>query len=128
MRRRTKHTVKKKTDESRPYLFIPTSKGDIKVLWSDIVSCEGSRSYTTLHLRNKLKLENLPFNLKDFERALPSKFFFSVHKRWIVHLDHIYKYITLQVIMDIEFPPIPVSPSKKKELLNRLHILKHGLK
>src|ERR1043165_5881898 len=86
--------INQRIDYSRPYLFIPTNTGDIKVMWDDIQSCEGSGSYTTLHLRNKTKLENLSFNLADFERNLPGKFFFRIHKSWIVHLDHIKKFIT----------------------------------
>ena len=128
MRKQIKHQVKRKTRRSnRLFIFVSTGEGLVKIFFTDIIYFSGAGSYSDIHLRNKKTIENVCFNLADFERYLPHNLFFRIHKHILANIEHIKKYRTRQLIMDDE-SLLPVSKEKTQPLLRLLPVLKHGIK
>lgn len=94
------------------------------VLVSDIIYCQGDRSYTTFHLSNEKEII-VSKNLREYEEMLPENQFIRTHQSYLVNLDHIIRYDKSNNIMRITNDiSIPVSTRKKEALLQMLKNLK----
>ena len=110
---------------TQPYnkLSVATTEGVIFINIPDILFCEATGSYTTLHLKNSDKLVTSK-TLKDFEELLGSHSFYRTHHSYIINLNEIKRYIKGDggsVLMS-NAAELPVSKRKKDEFLKKLHL------
>ncbi|BDS14463.1 LytR/AlgR family response regulator transcription factor [Aureispira anguillae] len=132
------HRLKEQKLEARVALFLEQieSKEPIKritlktvdsihiIVISDIVYCQGDRSYTTFYLSNHKEIM-VSKNLREYEGMLPMGRFIRTHQSYLVNLDHIVKYDkSNNVILTTNNYNIPVSTRKKEALLEALKNLK----
>jgi LytTr DNA-binding domain len=101
---------------------LATNKGVLVFQQEDIVRLEASGNYTIFTIKNN-KQTLASYTLSDFEPKLNPTKFLRVHKSHFVNLNYIVKYtkgdggtITME-----DGTEIPVSRSRKDELLKRLH-------
>lgn len=104
---------------------LATNKGVLVFQQNEIVRLEASGSYSIFSIQNQKKVL-ASYTLSDFEPKLDPEKFIRVHKSHIVNLGYIVKYtkgdggsLTLQ-----DGSEIPVSRSRKEELLERLPTIK----
>ena len=87
----------------------------------EIIVCSSDSNYTMVYLKdNRKKL--ISRTLKDFEALLSGPTFFRVHHSHLVNLDHVREYKRADggyLILSNKMA-IPVSRSKREELLQRL--------
>lgn len=101
---------------------LATNRGILVFQQADIVRLEASGNYTIFSIHNH-KQTLASYTLSDFEPKLNPSKFIRVHKSHVVNLQYVVKYtkgdggtLTLQ-----DGSEIPVSRSRKEELLKRLH-------
>lgn len=110
---------------TQPYnkLSVATTEGVIFINIPDILFCEATGSYTTLHLKSNDKLVTSK-TLKDFEELLEAHSFYRTHHSYIINLNEIKRYIKGDggsVLMS-NAAELPVSKRKKDEFLKKLHL------
>lgn len=104
-------------------ITIATTEGIVFIEVADILYCEASGSYTTLHLKNNDKLLSSK-TLKDFEEMLEQHPFFRVHHSYLISLNDIKRYIKGDggtVILSNK-TEVPVSKRKKDDFLKKLKL------
>jgi DNA-binding LytR/AlgR family response regulator len=98
------------------------AKADYKILrinFRDILFIEGLKEYVQIHTENKKIVTHI--SLQKMCEILPSKYFFRVHKSYIVNLQ---KIDTIQGnMLTISGKQVTVSKSQKDEFLNRINKL-----
>lgn len=101
---------------------LATNKGVLVFQQADIVRLEASGNYTIFSIHNH-KQTLASYTLSEFEPKLNPSKFIRVHKSHVVNLQYVVKYtkgdggtLTLQ-----DGSEIPVSRSRKEEVLKRLH-------
>ena len=87
-----------------------------------VVCVEGSRNYSVFHLANGRSV-TVSYSLGRFDGQLPSPYFLRVHKRYIVNLLEVVRYVKkdggiLAMSNDME---IPISAVRRKEFLDWVH-------
>lgn len=96
------------------------SQGVIELIDPRTVVCvEGSRNYSVFHGANG-RSHTVSYSLGRFDGQFLPAYFMRVHKRYIVNLYEVMRYVkkdggTLCMSNDME---VPVSPAKRKELLD----------
>lgn len=88
----------------------------------DILYCKSDGNYTELYLKNG-KMEILSKKLKDVQEMIDNEKFFRVHNSFLVNLNYISEYFKNEghyLVLE-DGSSIPVSRSKKKELLEFLN-------
>lgn len=86
-----------------------------------VVCVEGNRNYSLFHIMGR-KPYTVSYSLGRFEGTLTQPFFMRVHKRFIVNLLEVTRYVkkdggTLQMSNGLE---VPLSSSKRKVFLEWL--------
>lgn len=106
--------------KSKDFIFVKCDGKLVKVLFSEIVFCEGMKDYLKIHLSTGKYLV-IHQTMKGMEELLPSSIFMRVHKSYIVSIPAIKSFHdnTLQFSAQVQ-QEIPVSNSYKEELLKRL--------
>lgn len=106
------------------YFSLATNKGVLIFQQTEIIRLEASGNYTIFSIQNDRQTLG-SYTLADFENKLNPTQFLRVHKSHLVNLKYIVKYtkgdggtLTLQ-----DGSEIPVSRSRKDELLKRLHTI-----
>lgn len=94
-----------------------------------VVCVEGSRNYSIFHLA-KGKSVTVSYSLGRFDGQLPSTCFLRVHKRFIVNLLEVVRYVKkdggiLEISNGME---IPMSAARRKEFLEWVHRGGNGMK
>jgi len=108
----------KHQNEPLPNIALPTMEGLDFIAVKDIIYCESDNNYTNLFQTNGKKIL-LSKPLKEIEAMLSEHRFFRTHQSFLVHLDHISKYIKGSggyVVMS-NGANVTVSRAKKEELL-----------
>lgn len=72
-------------------IAIPTMSGFRLETINSVVYCEADENYTKIHL-NTSESFIVPRTLKLFEELLPKKYFFRVHKSYLINLNYIKNY------------------------------------
>lgn len=94
------------------------------ILISDIVYCQGDRSYTTFYLSNNKEIM-VSKNLREYEEMLPENQFIRTHQSYLVNLDYVARYDkSNNIMMTTKNQSIPVSTRKKEILLQVLKNIK----
>ena len=75
--------------KSKRFLFIKSEYKIIKVMFEDILFCEGMKDYTQVYLKGKTDPILTLNNLKLFSSKLPGDEFLRVHRSYIVSINHI---------------------------------------
>ncbi len=119
---------KKTLEESIPdfnSFSLATNKGILVFQQSEIIRLEASGSYTIFSIQNQ-KQVLASHTLSDFESKLNPVKFLRVHKSHIVNLDYVVKYTKGDggVLTLRDGSEIPVSRSRKEELLHKLPSVK----
>lgn len=116
----------KKVDliEKKPHLSriaLPTAEGIHLVKRDDILRIEAMSNYSVFYLRNLSKII-VSRTLKEFEVLLENTQLLRINRSAIVNLDFIVKYKKGEggTIEMLDGSEIEVSPSKKKQLMDRL--------
>ncbi|MFH2143638.1 MAG: LytTR family DNA-binding domain-containing protein [Bacteroidota bacterium] len=105
-------------------IAIPTNKGLEILKLDEIVRCEGEGNYSNIFLSNSNKILTSK-NLKELENMLAGSCFFRIHRKHIVNLKHVTKYISGRggKLQTTDGVIVDVSRDKKENLLERLKIL-----
>ncbi|WP_156306173.1 LytR/AlgR family response regulator transcription factor [Sphingobacterium endophyticum] len=116
----------KKVDliESRPNMAriaLPTAEGIHLVKRDDILRVEAMSNYSIFYLSNLSKII-VSRTLKEFELLLENTQLLRINRSVIVNLDYIVKYRKGEggTVEMLDGSEIEVSPSKKKQLMDRL--------
>lgn len=106
-------------EPQKDYVFFKADGKLVKVMFKDILFCEGMKDYLKIHLKTG-KYIVIHQTMKNMEELLPQSQFMRVHKSYIVSLPAIKSYHDnlLQLIDTTE--EVPVSNSYKEELLKKL--------
>lgn len=108
------------TKPEKDYIFVKADGKLIKVMFEDLVYCEGMKDYIKLYLKSKKYLV-IHQTMKAMEELLPDNIFMRIHKSYIASIPAI-KTIQNNMISFIDTDvSIPVSISYKDELLKRLN-------
>jgi len=109
----------RKDGKSSGKIALATKESIEFVLPDDIVTCSSDSNYTIVYLKDgRRKL--LSRTLKDFEELLTEFNFFRTHHSHLANLNHVREYVRSDggyLVMSNKMN-IPVSRSKKEELLN----------
>ncbi len=103
-------------------IALPEERGYEIVDLADIIHCQSDSNYTHVFLRDKRRL-TVSRTLKDIGTLLDDPKFFRTHDSHIVNMEHTTRYIRGdggELILD-NGQNVPVSRSKKEELLARLN-------
>jgi hypothetical protein len=104
---------------------LATNKGILVFQQKDIVRLEASGSYTVFIINNQNPVL-ASYTLSDFEPKLNPEKFLRVHKSHLVNMEYVVKYLKgdggLLILSDSS--EIPVSRSRKEELLEKLPTVK----
>jgi len=110
--------IKKGHDLSFQKIALPTLHSYELVPLNNIMFCESSSNYTSIHLNNGQSIL-ISRTLKEIEELLDMSPFFRIHNSYLVNLQYAIRYIKgeggmLVLNNDVS---IPVSRNKKEELL-----------
>lgn len=102
-------------------IAFPTLEGLEFVDVDQILRCESSSNYTTIHLMNSSAMV-VCRTLKEIEELLPSTLFLRVHNSHVINIQHIRKYIkgaggSIKMSDDHE---VPVSRLRRDQVLKEL--------
>lgn len=100
-------------------IVIPSQEGLEFVKISDIICCEGTNGYTTIHFLNRKSILSSN-SIGHFNKILENQNFYLVHKSHLVNLDHIEKYLNEGYIILKNNLKIPVSRNRRSDFLNSL--------
>lgn len=102
-------------------ISIPTNKGFEIIKLDEIIRCESDGNYSSVFLSNNNKILTSK-TLKEVENILVGNSFFRTHRKHIVNLKHVIKYISGRggKLQTTDGSVIDVSREKKEELLIRL--------
>jgi len=97
---------------------MPTMEGFEMIAVDSIISCESSRNYTSLLLKNKHKLV-VSRTLKEIEEVLENHSFARVHHSHLVNLNEINKYVKGEggYLVMSDGSTVNVSRSRRDDLL-----------
>jgi hypothetical protein len=118
----SKTTFQQESQVDYDSFSLATNKGVLVFQQADIVRLEASGNYTIFSIHNH-KQTLASYTLSEFEPKLNPSKFIRVHKSHVVNLQYVVKYtkgdggtLTLQ-----DGSEIPVSRSRKEEVIKRLH-------
>lgn len=100
-------------------LYINIDRRLIKILISDIYLIEAKGDY--VNIKTETKNHIVHTTLKKIEEKLPNDLFLKVHRSYIINLKQIIDIEDNSVLIKKEV--IPVSRSKRPELMDRLNLL-----
>lgn len=105
-------------------LAISTFDGLTMIEINDIIYLEADSNYTNVYMKDNKKML-ISKTLKYFEDSLPNTSFFRVHKTFIINISTIVKYLNSDggYIILSNNAKIPISRSKKSELVQKLNVL-----
>lgn len=107
----------------RMNLALPTAEGLAFVMIDEIVYCEASRNYTTLHTEDGKKYI-VSRTLKEYEELLEDYDFFRIHHSFLINMKAISKYVRGDgghVVMK-NGRTLDVSKRKKESFLHRISL------
>jgi two-component system, LytTR family, response regulator len=112
----------KVTDSENFKLALPTSTGLIFVKVKDILYCEASSNYTTIHLADKKKYL-ITRTLKDYEDLLQDHNFLRIHNSYLVNMNAVKQYVRGEggSVTLIDNTSLDVSKRKKEAFLSQLN-------
>ena len=101
-------------------IALSTPEGYLFEHLNNIVFCQASGSYTTVHLLDGREVLVSKY-LKDLEELLPQETFFRTHKSYLVNLNLVQKYCREEdCVFLAENSKIPVATRLKKSFLERV--------
>ncbi|MFQ3182258.1 MAG: two-component system LytT family response regulator [Polaribacter sp.] len=98
-------------------IVIPSQEGLEFVKISDIICCEGTSGYTTIHFVNRKSILS-SHSVGYFCKLLESQEFFQIHKSYLINLSHIEKYLNEGYVVLTNNLKYPVSRNRRQEFLN----------
>lgn len=105
------------TERAINKIALPYQNGVSFVNISDIIFCESDDNYTKFILANQ-KISLVTKSLKEIQELLEDMGFLRVHRKFLVNLNHIKKYVkgdSYHIVMNNQ-TTIPVSRSQKNRL------------
>ncbi|MDI9310700.1 MAG: LytTR family DNA-binding domain-containing protein [Limnohabitans sp.] len=113
-----------KNNNSNKRLAVSTFDGVIMLDTNDVIYLEADSNYTNVYMKDNKKML-ISKTLKYFEDSLPNSSFFRVHKTFIINISAIVKYLNSDggYIILSNNAKIPISRSKKNELMQKLNVL-----
>lgn len=116
----TPASTTKPSSKNKDFIFVKSDGKLVKVMFSEIVFCEGMKDYLKIHLNNG-KFLVIHQTMKGMEELLPSTQFMRVHKSYIVSIPAIKSFHENALQFSADIPhEVPVSNSYKEELLKKL--------
>lgn len=100
-------------------IVIPSQEGLEFVKISDIICCEGTSGYTTIHFVHRKSILSSN-SIGHFSKLLESQNFYLVHKSYFINMDYIEKYLNEGYIILTNNLKIPVSRNRRSDFLNSL--------
>lgn len=89
---RQKLEVLKSNQKSFSKIALPVGNEYEFIEVSDILRCEASTSYTSFYMAGGKKLL-VSKSIANFEKLLPQTHFFRIHKKHLINLTHVTKYV-----------------------------------
>ncbi len=106
-------------DVKKKKIVIPVQEGLELIDPGDIKHIEGDDGYSNIHLKDKPKLIS-SYRIGHFAQLLDNQNFFLTHRSHLVNLDYVTKYLNEGYLILSSGEEIPVSRSRKSELLELL--------
>jgi DNA-binding LytR/AlgR family response regulator len=97
-------------------IFVKYNKNMVKVSIADILYVEAERNYCRIHCLSKEYL--LVMTLKEMNQKLPSKFFFRLHRSYIVNITKIREVSLGHVVVSGKV--LPLAKELRSDLLARI--------
>jgi two-component system LytT family response regulator len=94
-------------------LPLKTQQGDLHLALKDIISIEGDRNYSNIHLAGNKK-ELVSKTLCDLEDLLSNKGFFRCHKSHVINKKHIVELTNSFTVLLSNKTEVPISRRKKE--------------
>ncbi|MEL7002943.1 MAG: LytTR family DNA-binding domain-containing protein, partial [Bacteroidota bacterium] len=113
----------KNTHKQSTKIVLPVLEGLEIIKAEEIVHCEAQDNFTKFYLNNGQGML-ICRTLKHYEQILTPLGFLRIHKSHLINLENIRKYIKGKggfVLMSND-AELPVSPTKKAQLLDRLMV------
>jgi len=98
-------------------IVIPSQEGLEFVKISDIICCEGTNGYTTIHFLNRKQILSSN-SIGHFNKILENQNFYLVHKSHLINLNYIEKYLNEGYVILTNNVKIPVSRNRRSDFLN----------
>lgn len=98
-------------------IVIPSQDGLEFVKINEIIHCEGTNGYTTIHFKTRKSILSSN-SIGYFNKLLESQHFYLVHKSHLINLDHIEKYLNEGYVILTNNLKIPVSRNRRSDFLN----------
>ena len=100
-------------------IVIPSLEGLDFVKISDIICCEGTNGYTTIHFLNRQSSLSSQ-SIGHFVQLLNGQEFYQTHKSFLINLSHIEKYLNEGSIILTNNHKLPVSRNRRQDFLNMI--------
>ncbi|WP_298364690.1 LytTR family DNA-binding domain-containing protein [uncultured Lutibacter sp.] len=102
-------------------IVIPCQEGLEFVEISDIICCEGTSGYTTIHFNNRKSILS-SHSIGHFIQLLVGKEFYQIHKSHLINMSHIEKYLNEGYVILTNNYKLPVSRNRRQDFLNIIKI------
>jgi two-component system, LytTR family, response regulator len=104
-------------------LALPTASDIEFVNISDVIRVEGDKNYSTFVLNDKRKI-TVSRTLGEYEKMLERTTFMRIHKSHLANLIYVKKYMKADGgwVLTADGAELPVSPAKRKDLLEQLSL------
>lgn len=114
----------KKFDNKPHKITIPTIERNIVINVDDIIYCQADRSWTTIYLKDKIKIVSSK-NLSTFERVLLPYDFYRTHRSYLINLAEVKSYVKRRggKVMMSNDNEIEISDAKKAAFIKKLNIV-----
>jgi two-component system, LytTR family, response regulator len=80
-----------KSDSNLHKIALPSKEGLVFIKLADIIRCEASAGYTSIHLKGAEKIISSR-NIREYEDLLPDASFFRAHNAHLINLNFVKKY------------------------------------
>jgi DNA-binding LytR/AlgR family response regulator len=116
---------KKETEKEVKDLFLHINQGYEKVLPRDVLYIMADGVYSKLFLVNRDKPRHVSMNLSHLAEYFPGANFYRLSRSYLINLDHLERLERSHLYM-VDHPtvPIPVPVDSRKELMNKLTIVR----
>jgi DNA-binding LytR/AlgR family response regulator len=115
---------KKEVEKEVKDLFLHINQGYEKVLPKDVLYIMADGVYSKLFLVNRDKPRHVSMNLSHLAEYFPGANFFRLSRSYLINLDHLERLERSNLFMVDHKTPIPVPADSRKELMNKLTIVR----
>lgn len=113
---RSQLLMQEKEENTRPYMYVRQNDSFVKIAWEEILYIEGMQNYLKLYFKDKALI--IHQTMTSLEEMLPKKFFFRIHRSFLVNIAHIDSIAGGRVL--IHGQELPIALKRKDELFKTI--------